>query len=567
MTVGVAYWGGQFPDAALTRYYWAQHFSDKGSNPTLVAAVGQGTVGQLPLLFADLKIKWSWQNDVFKSYSGLETRSALLTLPRATFEGSMPMLGTDAVAMRATLQRYAASGGAFLMGLPHEELTLAADAGAGTVLTVGTTTLSDWMVPGQRVIVRTADYSQTAQAVIQSTTSTTVVVDVAPGATIGKRGGAVMPAMAVLLDSKQGFVRHPAPAVGTTQGMEVWNFTARQIMFGHENSGSIAAFVKLAPFTSGHLAGVTLVFRDPGVIGNAFTFQIFSGGTPIGLSAPGGTNYQYRFNPGVTTLQNFLDALKNGTEGGTAGQIYATGTIPYNLTGTLMDATDVFGPVSFAGGVDKVWGTMGAGATVTTYNGHPVWDRPVTMGAAGNPVGDSMQSFADVNDLGGLPFSMGVATQPDLGRKVQWERTSQAEWQWLKAMLYTISGRRKAFWLPTWRADLTPVQLVPGQLKISSSYGNYGIWSNYRGNLQLIDSAGVVRYFTVTTSVDNGDGTMTLSVTCSDATYNTGGGGSTMSSFQLLSWLDLCRFEQDELEVAVAVDGFTFSADARAVQR
>lgn len=173
------------------------------------------------------KLTLSWGTDIFKSYAGLEQRSNTTgPRPRQRIEGNAYLLDGDNRALRANLQRSAASGATFLLALPYEELTLTADAiptPFGLLLTVSTTTLSDWAIVTQRVLLWGVD-DVTTQAVIQAVTATTITVNVTAGPTI-RAGSRIMPLLQVLLDAQQGFSRY-----ATSAGF--WSIRALANVFG-----------------------------------------------------------------------------------------------------------------------------------------------------------------------------------------------------------------------------------------------------------------------------------------------------------------------------------------------
>lgn len=549
----MSYWGPHEPDAAQSRFYFKQHFPDF-TPTTTIAAVGPGTAATLLLqLVDDLTLRWSFQTSVFKSYSGLEKRAGNHTLPSSSYDGVAQLAGNDAPNDRAVLAKYAAAGVAFLLGLPFEELTLVASASGTTVnVAPGVIALSDWVVPGQRVLVASADGTQVVQAVVQSSGSTTIALDVAPGS-VGNAGGRIMPAVPVLLDGQQNFVRQPAPL-----SLEDWQVKARNVMFGYETPDSTAAFAVLSGLTGGSLHSATAVFLTPGTIGNGASLTLVGDSALThGQIALSGQAVTFHFKPATTTLQDLLTALAS------QHLIGLIGTLPA-LT-TALQNTDAFGPANLAGGTDKSWGAMGSGATVNAWQGRPVWDRGIDM-PGGSPVGDSLLAMADLVDLGGVPFEQSTATQPDLGRQVILERATQADWQWLKAMLYAVNGCRRAFWLPTWRADLSPVSLAPGLLTIDPTVGDYTAWVGKRTEIQFVDASGNVQYLHVTGWSTSG-GNAVASVTSSNPAYNSGGGGTTIlaAATSMVSWMDLCRFEKDTFEVKWRAHLFTFVADARAV--
>lgn len=207
--------------------YTFQSFAAPTANTlNAVGFPGYGSAGAATLALAlepGAKVTYSWGTDIFKSYSGKEQRANTTgPRPRQRFEGSAFLVDSSSRDLRGALQRAASAGSTFLLALPHEELVASADSVANT-LTVPTTTLSDWAIVTQRVLVWGVDNS-TVQGVIQAVTSTTIRLDVTPGST-GRTGARIMPLIQVLLDPSQGFSRYAV-------NVDLWSVRALANVFG-----------------------------------------------------------------------------------------------------------------------------------------------------------------------------------------------------------------------------------------------------------------------------------------------------------------------------------------------
>lgn len=543
--MGVTYWDGDFPDPAAGQLsYWGGNFPEGSYDPAFTPGVGPSGSATFALsILAGSRLTMSWETDIFKAYDGRELRAARTSLPKSHVQGSGFLVGNDVLIDRGVLARFAASGSVFLLGLAHESIPVTGSSGA--VVNVNSTTLLDWLVAGGRAVVQSGNGATTVNAVIQSWTSNTITLDVSPGIGVG---GVIMPAVAVYLDAQQGFQRYQTK-------VELWQIAARQIPFGFEQLER-AAFASLSAATAGSFHNAIAVSQYTGSAGNGVSLQFVADGTGIGSVTVSGTAITYHFQNASSTVGDAQTVL--------APYISFSGSVPGIFT-TLTSANDVFGPVSLANGLDRIFGNMGVGATITTFDSRPVWDRPIQSDGT---VADSLQTLADLVDLGGVPLQIGPALQPDWGRQVVLERLDRVEWQWLKAFLFTVRGMHKSWLLPTWRPDLTPVSLAPGVLKISSTIGDFNAWySSQRTRVQVVLVDGSVGYCVITGAVDNGDGTASLSITTNLSGYGSGGGGSTLTNLQMVSWLDVCRFDSDTLEVTWdAGQRFSFSAQARAIK-
>jgi hypothetical protein len=539
----LSYWGGEFPEPA------------SGSSP-VVPAVGPPTVGNLALdLMSGSRVRLTWRTNIIKAHDGTErNRISNFDLPRSSYTGTAYLVGDDARATRATLARYAASGEPWLMGLPFEGATIIDDS-SGTTVPVADTSTLDWAVLGQRVfVVPSDDDTDVVPGIIQDVNPGSIELDVAPGE-IGRRYSTIMPAMPVLLDSQQGFTRFPNPTAP-----EAWPISAHGEMDGFQQDGVVAR-VDLATFTGGVFHDAFVTFVVAGVVGNAASLTLVGDGVidPGTISAVGSA-ITYHFKPGHTTVGDMIAAIQS-----TMLRVGGSFPDPSTLLATPIDA---FGPAALSGGVDQIWGQMGKGAALTMYGGLPVWDRGVQVGSSGS-AGDLLESLTDIVELGATLFGVGTAPQSDWGRQVSITSDDPAEWQWLKLFLFTAIGQQKTWWLPTGRADLTPVSLSPGTMIVdgpSSDDGDFfAWWPSLRTRMRVKLGDGTVGYFTVTDAVDNLDGTLTLTVRSSLPAYDTGGGGPMLTDVELVSWLERCHFDSDDFEIDWSSSTFSMKTLARVV--
>lgn len=489
------------------------------------------------------KVRHSWITDIVPRRNGSEQRISRNDAAKQGYAGSSTLFADKVRDVRAKLARFAASGGTFLLGLQHEAMTLRADANGTTVFVhANALALSDWgSKPGQRVVVARKSGGKTSfvNAVIQSATANSITLDVAPGA-IGKVGGYIMPAMAVYLEPKQTFARYPTKA-------ESWKLAARAAL---TDFAPTLAKLELGPLTgSASLANVVIVSRRFGLIGNTTTLSLLhSGAAPnAGQLTEIDGEVGFLFKAGVTTLGDLATAL--------ASSAYVRMTGAWNPVATLQLA-DQFAPEALSGAADA--GAVGTGAAITTYNGdgtaRPVWDRELKNEDTAE---DSISSGAVIIDHGGAPYGLGTFEEPDWGRSV-WLEGEQPDWQWFKLFTWTVKGRQKSFWLPTWRDDLTFVGKAPNTITVSSTDGSdfFAWWPEQREHIQIVENSGTITRAKITAAVDNGNGTVTLTIGTTLAT----------SSVKQVSWLELCRFESDSFDVAWKAGSFEVQTVAHVVQ-
>lgn len=199
------------PDAFTT---WQRSVAVDGATSLEIIAqrivAGYGTEGAgmfvLPVERGS-SIKFEWGTHIQANRSdGNEYRTSWRPRPRVAYKFSMLLDDASMRDLRSLLLEESGLGSTFLVGLPHEELRLRADA-TGSVVPVyaASKSLTDWAIAQQRVILRAPD-GTTAAGVITGSGADTIDVDIVPGAA-GKLGGTIMPAMEVYLDGTQGFER------------------------------------------------------------------------------------------------------------------------------------------------------------------------------------------------------------------------------------------------------------------------------------------------------------------------------------------------------------------------
>lgn len=548
-------------DARLTNVtFWGPHFPDTDPLVLMISGIGPAGSATFALALEDgFQVTYSWGCGVIKTYSGLESRLATLDDPKQVYTGPALVLGANNAAARLQLQQFAALGQAFLLGLPYEALTLTG-APSGTTLPVTSTALSDWALPGQRVVVTAVvgDQIVAVNAVIQSVTSTTIVVDTAPGSVIGTASAQVMPAVAVYLDAQQAFDRYPPAGA-----IETWTIKATAAFFGYFSAPVTALLSLASPITtSGTLTGVTLTAIAQGSAGNAVSVQFEAASLGLGINVSyteSGTSALVRFRAGTCTMTQLVAAILAGST-----LIAVNGT--YTGTATLQATTDEFGPIDLAGGFDQEPGTMGLGATVKQYFGRPLWDRGIESTGT---VGDTMHSMVEVvDDVGALPFSVGMATTPDYGRALSLTRNLGPDFQWLKAFLFALRGAQVAFWLATYRADMAGIGNGPGggttgTILVSSANGDVFTWWPLVRQHVLITQGVHDYHCQVTAAVDNGNGTITLTLATDPADVSAVLPAAT--TMDCISWLELCRMETDDAPVAFRGGLFSMQTTARVV--
>jgi len=548
-----SYWSDHFPRKSQGHSsHWNYHFPDEPSTDT-PGTDPEGAATFALTLESETKVTFAWRTGLFKSYSGKERRQNLIDDPAMRFEGKALLVGDDLRTARSRIASYAALGRPFQLGLPYEELALRAKS-TGAVVAVHSTARADWAVPGQRVVVRrkTGNAYQNIEAVIQSTTATTITIDKTLG-DVGALGASIMPTIAVYLEPQQGFQRYVTP-----DGVEHWALRARCAVAGFASSDVRARLSLASPkTTSGALTGLTLWARDAGAAGNSIVITqnddaLTSGGELVEDTVA--KTLTIKFMGGLTTAAQYFTLISNGSS-----LVRPDGT--YTPSAVLASTSDEFAASALSGGANATPCSWGLSATVATFAGSPIWDRGID--AQGGSADDSVHTMAQVQDLGGLPFAAGSATMPDWGRRIAIDRARLDQWQWVKKFLDTVKGRWKSFWLPTMRPDLVPTAKGVGTLTVESGESDVAAWYPLqRGHLMVREASGTITYLVIADAIDNHNGTHTLSI------RNAAGGSVTLATLpELVCWLERCRLESDEVQVQFADARFAVSMLARAVQQ
>lgn len=499
---------------------WPVEWLGPDEDPTLFPGTDPAGAASIALdLENGYTVTMRWPTDIIKRRDGSEQRISRLDRPKESYQGSALLFDDDRAAIRATLARQAASGSAFVLGLPHEELSIR-QAASGATVYVPSTTACDWLNPGQRVlVVRDGDK---VEGIVQSSTSTSITIDVAPGA-VGGIGGRIMPAATVYLEPQQTFPRYRTRA-------ERWDIVARSRLFGFAPSLPTLALGPLTAAAGLENASVTartasstalITFSDNGP---------FDAGTLVE-----GSNAVVLYKPGVTTVADVYALLQ------TSVHFNPTGTWG---SGTLTAITDEFPLTQLTQAQPE--GPVGTGASVSTYDGRPIWDARLENA---DTIADGIETMVEIVDYDAQPYTVAMAAVPDWTRAVVFTGEHGLDWQWLKLFLATTKGPQKAFWLPTWREDLGYTSHTGADVTVTGDIAAW--WPAQRQHVMVIQSDGTRTYAEVTAVAGQ---VLTLSSSLS------------ASPIELISWLELCRFESPDFSVTFTQEGFEMTTTARVVQ-
>lgn len=203
-------------------------------------------------------------------------------------------------------------------------------------------------------------------------------------------------------------------------------------------------------------------------------------------------------------------------------------------------------------------GTVGAGATVATFDSLPIWDRGVARREAAQP----LMTGAEMADLGGALSQLSSYTAAAWGRALRSTSHRASEWAWLKKFCDTVQGRRAAFLLPTGRPDLVPIgDASSGTLTVEGppvanapDYVNDWHPSLAHRRLRILLADGTAAYRTVTA--------VAASMGSQDLALN----ASVAGAIERVEFLETVRLESDSMAAKWNGRVFETEMSARVVQ-
>lgn len=128
-----------------------------------------------------------------------------------------------------------------------------------------------------------------------------------------------------------------------------------------------------------------------------------------------------------------------------------------------------------------------------------------------------------------------------------WNLEGRAQLNAWRSMVYALNGKRNSLWVPTWLDDLTLVgNMASGATAMPVAWSGYAAriaQATNRRDLRIELTSGAVLYRRIMSSVDNGNGTETL-------TLNSAlGVAVTPAQVAQVSFMGLCRSDSDQFEI------------------
>jgi hypothetical protein len=169
---------------------------------------------------------------------------------------------------------------------------------------------------------------------------------------------------------------------------------------------------------------------------------------------------------------------------------------------------------------------------------------------------DLTYSFAGLRstvDYGAAPPA--TSDLPGIALRAQrdgWALEGREEHTWFRSLLYTLRGRQRPLWVPSWSADLKPVASIAGSstsLSIEwAGYTLFGLGKPNRRDVRIELNDGTVYYRRITNAVEAGETeTLTLSASLSSSSIAPG-------QVRQVSFLALCTLASDSTEISHETD-------------
>lgn len=542
-----------FPERASSGdvTYFAGHFPE-----VVVGASAPQTVGAL-ILESGSTMTIRWASGIAFSSTDFERRSNLVDDPVLEFTGTALVAGATGRVTRTQMAQYAALGETFSLGLPWEALAVD-DEAVGNTVSVPSTVNIDWVAVGVRVLVTHAN--GVLESFIVSFTADSITLNDAVGI-IGDLGAEIMPVIQVLLDPEQTILRYSGDGQDAVEGneddVERWQIKAVAAVPGIVAAALYAELELSSVGGSGVMDDVVITAPQIGASGNLLTVTFVGDGGGLDYVETSGNALTYHFTPGVTTVGEMIGRIER------SDFVVVTGP----RTTDLLASGDAFGPVALAGGVDQLPVEMGQGITLATFAGsdavaRAVWDQPVVVQTTAQ---DSIQTRAPLTEIGYGRFAASAGSRLAWGRQMSIKQEIIEQWQWIKKFLWTVRGSWKKFWLPTWRNDLRWLESNTGTITVESgaASGDFFRWYPALRDCIQIEQDTTITYARISAAVDNGDGTITLTIVDASSAPVT----LTADEVDRISWLETTRFSNDENSATFEGAQVSFTATGRVVRQ
>lgn len=151
-----------------------------------------------------------------------------------------------------------------------------------------------------------------------------------------------------------------------------------------------------------------------------------------------------------------------------------------------------------------------------------------------------------------LPIYRDTANRSFPSQTFHWVNNGRSDYHEFRKLLYTLAGRFKSIWLPSFTSDLVLKANVVGASPViqigNIGYSDSGGVASGRKDICITKTDGTRFYRRIVASAESGSGDELLVL---NAPFS---GGLTKESVLRISFMQLCRLDQDRLEVVHKTD-------------
>ena len=191
------------------------------------------------------------------------------------------------------------------------------------------------------------------------------------------------------------------------------------------------------------------------------------------------------------------------------------------------------------------WPELAGGAE---HLGHRVLDRRPRSSAEPTFSVSGLRQSVDYGT--GLPFHADLPRAALRAQRDTWSMVGREQRAWFRSLLYTLRGRQRPIWVPSWSTDLQAVAAVSGtDLTVEwAGYSLFGAGRPNRRDLRIELRNGAVHYRRVVDAVEAGQAeTLTLSAPLDGASIEP-------RQIRKISMMALATLASDSTEIDHKVD-------------
>lgn len=196
------------------------------------------------------------------------------------------------------------------------------------------------------------------------------------------------------------------------------------------------------------------------------------------------------------------------------------------------------------------WPALAGGAEYLGYPVLDVWPEDSE---------DPTYSFAGLRET--VDFGAGLPVVSDLpgialrAQRDSWALSGRAEHSWYRSLLYTLRGRQRPIWVPSWTSDLQVVDWIDsaGVMYIEwAGYTLFGAGKPNRRDVRIELTDGAVHYRRVLGAIEGAGANAGKEILALDGSI--GGASIAAQSIRQISIMALCTLASDSVEISHITD-------------